>query len=673
MSMTRYLLISIGTIILLVAGVLAVFTYQGTKEDTYEKLYRESEAIYNFLMSVRRVYQQQFIESGIPLNDKTVGFLPAHSIPRISEEFSNRWDRRGIRVNTASDRPRNPRNMADAQELEAMAWFRDNDERTVYTREEDGLFLYARPVWVVKSCLKCHGNPEDAPPTIRARYEGAFGYEVGDLRGIMSIRIPMEGIEESVMDHFAFRFLILLVAFVLISLAVYGVVQHFVRRPLEQMVDGVRQISDDNNSGHRLPPLRGELGEFVGHFNEMMDQQERLQLELMEQRNEMEQILESMDEGVIVTDERDHILRINQKLEALTGWPSATHYGAVLTMLFAENSHPVEGHPGVERRKLLCQDGKKIPVQVSTGTFQHISGEGDFKVLVVHDLRERLRAEQQEEYAAYQAGIAEMSTMILHNVGNSLTAIDGGLLRLRNQLNVLKQVDALFERSVEMLDQHLEKQEDEHLRGVREIIHRGEKEIIMPLLQEIEEESLNPVEHSVRHISEIIRVQQGSAKMTTKATRFYLQEVINDALIMQQDTLNKLRIEVERPDYEHPVEVKIPKNQMIQALNNLLKNSHESIAERMQQEPNLAGRITLKVEQEPDQVRLSIEDNGMGIEAEQQEQMFRFGYTSKERGSGFGLHATANYIRGLGGDIELHSAGKGQGASVTITIRNQVE
>ncbi|MBT6079443.1 MAG: histidine kinase, partial [Gammaproteobacteria bacterium] len=80
MTLTRSLLISIGTIMLLAAVILAGYTYQGVKGDAYQHLYRESEAIYNFLMSVRRVYQKQFLESGIPLNDKTVGFLPAHSL-----------------------------------------------------------------------------------------------------------------------------------------------------------------------------------------------------------------------------------------------------------------------------------------------------------------------------------------------------------------------------------------------------------------------------------------------------------------------------------------------------------------------------------------------------------------------------------------------------------------
>ena len=371
MRLTRYLLLSIGGIMLLATAVLTGYTYQGVKSSSYERLYAEGEVLYNFLMSIRRIYQKQFLESGIALNDKTVGFLPAHSLPRISKEFSSNWDKRGILIGTVSDRPRNPDNRADSAELEAMSWFREDDERAVFTKTDDTYFLYARPLWVVKSCLKCHGDPEKAPASIRARYEGAaFGYEVGDLRGVVSIRIPVAGIDEMVLEDFLPRLLLLLVTFLLISLAVYGVVRHLFARPLGEMVDDVRGIEGENSYRH-LSEQHEELGEFVGHFNQMMDRQQQLHLELREQKERMEWILESMDEGVIVTDIEGRILRVNQKLEQWTGWPSVAHFGAPVDSLFAEQKvGTLQG-----QRKLRCIDQSTIPVEVSVGALSHVDGE----------------------------------------------------------------------------------------------------------------------------------------------------------------------------------------------------------------------------------------------------------------------------------------------------------
>ncbi len=662
---------------LLVAAVLAVYTYQGIKDDTYQRLYGESEAIYNFLMSVRRVYQKQFLESEIALTDKTVGFLPAHSLPRISQEFSKNWDKRGIRINTASDRPRNPRNQADAGELEAINWFKADDERTVYTRDEESTFLYARPVWVVQSCLKCHGDPADAPPTIRSRYEGAFGYEVGDLRGVVSVRIPMEGMDRMVMGSYMPRFWMLLAAFMMIAVAVYFVVRHLVSHPLNQMSEGVRQIDRENQS-YRFTQQKGELGEFVEQFNLMMDRQQQLHAALSEQKEKMEQILSSMEEGVVVIDAEGRIQHINSKMEQWTGWPAITHYGAPIESLFVSwHRDPIS-----RQQRLQSESGEEIPVLVSVGVLHSRMGdENTFEgeVLVIHDNRVQLRAEQQEEYAAFQAGIAEMSTMILHNVGNALSAINGGMLRLSKQVAVIRQMSGVYDGVTEKLERlqgeerpHFE-QGEQSLREVKELIHAANHEVLLPLLKEMEEESLQPIERSVQHISEIIRVQQGSARLANKASSFQLYGVIQDALVMQRDTLNKLDVEVVEQFPQRLQELYLPRNQLVQVMNNLLKNSYESIIEQKQREPELRGVIELSVEQQQTQTQITVSDNGMGVDGEKMEEIFAFGYSSKERGSGFGLHASQNFIRSLGGELELRSEGIGQGAVVTLVVPNRLE
>lgn len=49
-----------------------------------------------------------------------------------------------------------------------------------------------------QECLKCHGDPEDAPPAVIAKYgsEKAFGYKVGQVRGVVSVSLPAVGIRE---------------------------------------------------------------------------------------------------------------------------------------------------------------------------------------------------------------------------------------------------------------------------------------------------------------------------------------------------------------------------------------------------------------------------------------------------------------------------------------------
>jgi diguanylate cyclase (GGDEF)-like protein len=156
----------------------------------------DARTVYGFMMATRRVYQQQFIDSGLPVTSKTVGFLPAHSFSRIARDFAN-WNDNGVIFNNVSDIPRNPGNQADRDELAAMAWFRANPkavERTdnIVDAKGMGYLLYTAPIWIEPFCLKCHGDPADAPPSIREGYSAAYEYKTGDLRGVVSIKMPTQ-------------------------------------------------------------------------------------------------------------------------------------------------------------------------------------------------------------------------------------------------------------------------------------------------------------------------------------------------------------------------------------------------------------------------------------------------------------------------------------------------
>lgn len=91
-----------------------------------------------------------------------------------------------------SDEYRQPANKPDDFENKAIAAFK-NDNNLKYTDGyQGGSYRYARPIFVKEGCLKCHGNPEDAPPEVIEKYgsDKAFGYKVGDVRGIVSVKLP---------------------------------------------------------------------------------------------------------------------------------------------------------------------------------------------------------------------------------------------------------------------------------------------------------------------------------------------------------------------------------------------------------------------------------------------------------------------------------------------------
>jgi HAMP domain-containing protein len=91
-----------------------------------------------------------------------------------------------------SDEYRQTANKPDDFENKAIARFKNNSDLKYVDGYVGDSYRYARPIFVKKGCLKCHGNPEDAPPEVIQKYgaDRAFGYRVGDVRGIVSVKLP---------------------------------------------------------------------------------------------------------------------------------------------------------------------------------------------------------------------------------------------------------------------------------------------------------------------------------------------------------------------------------------------------------------------------------------------------------------------------------------------------
>lgn len=123
---------------------------------------------------------------------------PALATRELSEIVADSSTRATFRV--TSDEYRNPLNKPDEFEAEALKLFKQGDEVKSHERLVDGMYHYAQPIYVQPACLRCHGNPEDAPPEVIEKYgsERAFGYKEGDVRGIIGVKLPDISLREVV-------------------------------------------------------------------------------------------------------------------------------------------------------------------------------------------------------------------------------------------------------------------------------------------------------------------------------------------------------------------------------------------------------------------------------------------------------------------------------------------
>ncbi len=191
--------LGVGLVTLFGFLLLETVHYRSIRHSVTAEARQDAQTLYGVLMATRRIYHQQFIDSGLPLDERTLGFLPAHALSRISQDLEH-WTPSGIAFANVARLPRNPDHRAEAAEGEAIRYFEHHPEAAEWMHRRRGpdgaeYFQYARPIWVETYCLGCHGPREQAPPAIRAGYDTAFDLQAGDLYGVLSIRLPAAPIQ----------------------------------------------------------------------------------------------------------------------------------------------------------------------------------------------------------------------------------------------------------------------------------------------------------------------------------------------------------------------------------------------------------------------------------------------------------------------------------------------
>jgi diguanylate cyclase (GGDEF)-like protein/PAS domain S-box-containing protein len=285
-------------IAMLPVGLMSYYTAQ---QRLQAEVLKTVQTVRDLLMTVRYTYHQRFLASGLPLTDATLGFLPAHAMGSISDDFA-RFHALGIRFRNVSDRARNPANQADATEIEAIRWFRANPAaRERLSKVEEGgvsSYFYATPIRIEGYCLTCHGARADAPATIRERYAAGFDYREGELRGVLSIRVPAAPAEAAVMAALLREQVLQAGGFLLALLAGGLLMQRLVIRRLKSLAGGALTLARGDYSTRLERPDTEEMAELAGAFNTMAAAIQQREAALRESEARWQFALDGSDLGV---------------------------------------------------------------------------------------------------------------------------------------------------------------------------------------------------------------------------------------------------------------------------------------------------------------------------------------------------------------------------------------
>ena len=267
--------------------------------------------------------------------------------------------------------------------------------------------------------------------------------------------------------------------------------------------------------------------------------------------------------------------------------------------------------------------------------------------------------------SARQAGMAEIATNVLHNVGNVLNSLNvavgmaGQRLRQSRLTGLGKAVGLLDEHQAD-LPRFLG--EDPKGRLLPDYLHKLDDS----LKQEHGEMQLEleQMSKSIDHLKDIVATQQAYAGTQQVVAPTSVQALVDDALRMNAGALSRHQIVVEQDIAPMP-ELPLDRHRTLQILINLIGNAKQAMDAE-----GATGHL-LKIRAWRDDtgaLSLSVQDEGDGIPAENLARIFAHGFTTRKDGHGFGLHSCVLAAREMGGELNVHSDGPGCGATFTLVL-----
>jgi signal transduction histidine kinase len=255
--------------------------------------------------------------------------------------------------------------------------------------------------------------------------------------------------------------------------------------------------------------------------------------------------------------------------------------------------------------------------------------------------------------AAHQAGMAEVAGEILHNVGNVLTSLNVTTAVLLDRVghSAIDRVGALAERAA--VDDRLRERLPTHLATLAGALHE-ERALLL--------RELGSLRGHLDHVAHIVRQQQPVTAAATLRDEVDLTALCEDAIDIACAGMNEAVSVTRQLAATGPL--RTDRHRLLQILVNLLVNARRAVAEASQP------TIHLSLAQTTDGVVLRIRDSGVGILPEHLPRLFDLGFTTRSdgRGHGYGLHASANAARLLGGRLSATSDGPGTGATFILEL-----
>jgi PAS domain S-box-containing protein len=345
---------------------------------------------------------------------------------------------------------------------------------------------------------------------------------------------------------------------------------------------------------------------------------------LARERDFLETLFDTIEDGVLVLDENGRILYFNQAVTKLLGMQQGAEGQTIdryLPELEWEKLAALDraGGPGVARLEFEVQYPRPRVISLYAAPLDGEATGSSGLALILHDSTEaRLKTFEAIESERMQA-LTLLAASVAHEIGNPLNALHIHLQLIERELRNLKSKDTT------KIQSYLSVAKGEIAR--LDYIVRQFLEAIRPTPPKFVMSQLNDV---VRATIELLR-----------------PEIDNRGIAFEQKLLRQLP------------HVRMDPAQIQQALVNLVRNALQAMTK--------GGVLRLQTGHTSENVWVSVADTGSGIPADHVKRIFEPFYTTKKKGSGLGLMIVQRILRDHGGGIELESR-VGEGSTFRIWL-----
>ena len=312
----------------------------------------------------------------------------------------------------------------------------------------------------------------------------------------------------------------------------------------------------------------------------------------------------------------------------------------------------------------------KLPVLAADGKI--VGSQGVF-----FDITQRKQAEAELKKvhrelldASRRAGMAEVATGVLHNVGNVLNSVNVSASVIAAQLKQSKM--PYLALATGLLKEHAS-----DLGNFVTIDPKGKQlpGYFISLSEKLVEEQktllseATSLQKNIEHIKDIVATQQSYAKGAGMTERVKVEEMVQDALRMNEASLLRHEVRVIKQYPDELPEIIVDRHKVIQILVNLIRNAKFACEDAAFEDRKVVIGITLDTEW----VKIFVQDNGVGIPPENLTRIFNHGFTTRKNGHGFGLHSGALAAKQMRGTLMAQSDGPGKGARFTLQLPLHLE